>query len=144
MILSFLKRLNIKFKEFYYKRKYPGIHKSVRIGYDTLIQCSELTIGEHSYIQRHCSLTGDIEIGLRCSIASGVNIRGEKHISPLEGKKGEIKDIVICNDVVIGCGAFIKEGVTIGDDCVVGANSVVTKNIPKGQVWAGNPARRIK
>lgn len=44
----------------------------------------------------------------------------------------------------IGIHAIILPGITIGDDCVVGAGSVVTKNIPSGEVWGGNPARFIK
>lgn len=44
----------------------------------------------------------------------------------------------------IGMNVLIVKPVTIGDDAVVGAGSVVTKDIPTGEVWAGNPARFIK
>lgn len=48
------------------------------------------------------------------------------------------------NDVFIGVNVCICSSVTIGEGAIVGAGSVVTKNIPPYQVWAGNPARYIK
>lgn len=44
----------------------------------------------------------------------------------------------------IGVGTLICNSVVIGDDAVVGAGSVVTKDIPANEVWAGNPAKFIK
>lgn len=54
------------------------------------------------------------------------------------------KKIKIGNNCFIGCNSTIMPGVTIGDNSVVGACSVVTKNIPEGEVWAGNPARFVR
>lgn len=56
-------------------------------------------------------------------------------------RKGEVH---IENDVFIGVIVCICSSVTIGEGAIVGAGSVVTKNIPPYQVWAGNPARYIK
>lgn len=53
-------------------------------------------------------------------------------------------EINVGNNVFIGTRALILAGVSIGDDCIVGANAVVTKNIKNGSVVAGNPARVIK
>ena len=44
----------------------------------------------------------------------------------------------------IGCRTIICKPVTVGENAIVGAGSVVTKDIPAGEVWAGNPARFIK
>ena len=44
----------------------------------------------------------------------------------------------------IGSNVTILKGVTIGDEAVVGAGSIVTKDIPAGEIWAGNPARFIR
>lgn len=52
--------------------------------------------------------------------------------------------IVVGNNVFIGMGATILKGVTIGDDCIVGAFAVVTKSVPAGHIVAGNPARVVK
>jgi lipopolysaccharide transport system ATP-binding protein len=53
-------------------------------------------------------------------------------------------DIIIGNDVWIGYNALILPGVKIGDGAVIGANSVVTKNVDDYGIVAGNPARHIK
>lgn len=52
--------------------------------------------------------------------------------------------IRIEENVFIGMGAMILKGVTIGRDSIIGAGSVVAKNIPAGEIWAGNPAKFIK
>ena len=56
----------------------------------------------------------------------------------------EQKNIIIGNDVYIGIGAKILAGDTIGDGAVIGAYSVVTKNVPAGEIWGGNPAKYIR
>ncbi|MFA5898426.1 MAG: rhamnan synthesis F family protein [Hyphomicrobium sp.] len=52
--------------------------------------------------------------------------------------------VIIGNDVWIGDGAFIKNGVTIGDGAIVGAHTVVTKNVPPYAIVAGNPAKVLR
>lgn len=52
--------------------------------------------------------------------------------------------VLIKEGAYIGCNTIICKPVTIGKWAVVGAGSVVTKDIPAGEVWAGNPARFIK
>lgn len=60
--------------------------------------------------------------------------------TPTSVQSTAVKKISIGNDVWIGHGAFIRPGVTIGDGAIVGAYSVVTKNVPPFGVVAGNPA----
>ena len=62
---------------------------------------------------------------------------------PLE-RHSERPPIIIGNDVWIGTGAYVRAGVSIGDGAIVGARSVVTKDIPPYTVVAGNPARPLK
>ena len=57
---------------------------------------------------------------------------------------GMLADIRIGNDVWIGTGAIVLKGVEIGDGAVIGAGSVVTKNVGSCEIWAGNPARKIR
>ncbi|MBD8490085.1 hypothetical protein IFO69_15110 [Echinicola sp. CAU 1574] len=54
------------------------------------------------------------------------------------------RGINIEDGVWIGGHCIILKGVTIGERSVIGAGSVVSKNIPKNEVWAGNPAKFIK
>jgi len=57
---------------------------------------------------------------------------------------GTARPIVIGRSVFIGTRAIILKGVTIGDNAVIGAGSVVTKDVPAGAVVAGNPARVVR
>jgi acetyltransferase-like isoleucine patch superfamily enzyme len=52
--------------------------------------------------------------------------------------------IVVGNNIFIGKGALVLPGVTIGDNCIVGAHAVVTRSVMEGSVVAGNPARVVK
>lgn len=54
------------------------------------------------------------------------------------------KPISIGNCVFIGASSIILKGVSIGENSIVGAGSVVTKSIPPNEIWAGNPAKKIK
>ena len=50
----------------------------------------------------------------------------------------------VCKGATIGAGATILPGLTIGGKAMIGAGSVVTKNVPAGEIWIGNPARFYK
>ena len=67
-------------------------------------------------------------------------------INPGERKEGESQSrpVVIADNVFIGYSSTILKGVSIGENSVIGANSVVTKNIPANVIAAGNPCRVIK
>ena len=52
--------------------------------------------------------------------------------------------MIIEDNVFIGAHSTILKGVTIGQNSIIGACSVVTKNIPPNEIWAGNPAKFIK
>jgi acetyltransferase-like isoleucine patch superfamily enzyme len=59
------------------------------------------------------------------------------------GRRYDYRPVTVGSRVFIGANAILLPGVSIGDDCIVGAGSVVTKTVPPGKVVAGNPARVI-
>lgn len=61
-----------------------------------------------------------------------------------KGRIFRLGEVHIEDDVFIGLNVIICNSVTIGKGAIIGAGSVVTKDIPPYQVWAGNPARFIK
>jgi acetyltransferase-like isoleucine patch superfamily enzyme len=52
--------------------------------------------------------------------------------------------VTIGNDVFIGAHTTILKGISIGDNSIIGASSLVSKNIPKDEIWGGNPAKFIR
>tara|TARA_B110000902_G_C14266829_1_gene571675 strand:- start:926 stop:1546 length:621 start_codon:yes stop_codon:yes gene_type:complete len=62
----------------------------------------------------------------------------------LDRKNTETKEVIICDSVFIGAHSTILKGVTIGENSIIGACSLVSKNIPSNEIWGGNPARFLK
>ena len=90
-----------------------------------------------------------VKIGDNCLISSNVGVSSINHIQnslnrAIDDDPSFSKPVTIGNNVWIGMNACILPGVTIGDNSIVGSGSVVTKNIPANEIWAGNPARFIK
>ena len=92
---------------------------------------------------------GPVSIGNNVMLAQNIVISGLNHgytdvaISP-SLQKVECKPIVIQDDVWIGANSVITAGVTLGKHSVIGAGSIVTKDVPEFSVVVGNPAKIIK
>ncbi|WP_430906520.1 acyltransferase [Maribacter sp. 2-571] len=63
---------------------------------------------------------------------------------PTDRKNTKTKSVHIGDNVFIGGHTTILKGVRIGDNSIVGAGSIVTRDIPKNEIWAGNPAKKIR
>ena len=90
---------------------------------------------------------GKIEIGDHCMFGPNCTFVAAAHpISPALRKKGlqYNKPVRIGNNVWFGAGVTVLPGVTIGDNTVVGAGSVVTRDLPANVVAVGNPARVLR
>ena len=110
----------------------------------------KLVIGSGTSIEQNCHIIAadELVIGERCMFSAYIYIADCNHhyaIGQDIHKTGlEIKKTKIGDDVFIGIGAKIMPGVTIGNNCIIGANSVVTKAIPDYCIAAGIPAKIIK
>jgi acetyltransferase-like isoleucine patch superfamily enzyme len=106
-------------------------------------------IGRNCKISSHTFVCEGVTIGDNCFVGHGVMFINDNYPSAVtaEGKLETDSDwfdrfrtIKIGLNVSIGSNTTILGGVTIGDAAIIGAGSVVTKDVPPNQVWAGNPA----
>ncbi|KAG6949104.1 hypothetical protein JG688_00014779 [Phytophthora aleatoria] len=110
---------------------------------------SNTRLGDNVYMNSNCVLLdeGEITIGNRVMLAPNVQLYTATHpLGPKTRATGyeRTKPITIEDDVWIGGNVVVVPGVTIGRGAVIGAGSVVTKNVPPMCMYAGNPAKFIK
>ena len=108
-----------------------------------------ISIGDDVYINFGCVILdcGPVTIGNQVLIGPNVGIYDASHaLDAQERMDGALipGKIRIGNRVWIGGGTIILPGVTIGDDTVIGAGSIVTHDIPSGVVAVGNPCRVLR
>lgn len=125
------------------KLKHVQLGKFSRIGYNCNV--SHTNIGNFTAIGRNCN----IGLGQHpTNLLSTRNLFYKKEkIRPqwaMPIHYNECKTINIGNDVWIGLNSIIMDGVSIGDGSVIGAGSIVTKNVPSYAIVAGTPAKIIK
>lgn len=113
-----------------------------------------LKIGDRTFIGHDCAITlrHGISIGSECLLAGGILIQ-DNDGHPLDATRRragepvsaqEVAPVEIGDGVWIGRRSMILKGIHIGDNAVIGAASVVTRDVPANTVVAGNPARVIK
>lgn len=109
---------------------------------------AKLSIGNHTYINRSSAIdcTLSVTIGDGCAISDNVQILdSDFHVISMDDNTSiACQPIVIGNHVWIGRSAIILKGVTIGDGAIIGAGSIVTRDVPPKSLVVGNPARVIK
>jgi maltose O-acetyltransferase len=107
-----------------------------------------IRLGANAFLNFNCVILDVVEvsIGEGAQIGPAVQIYAADHPrDPLERRAGlEFgRPVRIGKHVWIGGGAIILPGISIGDDAVIGAGSVVTRDVPAGATLVGNPARQI-
>lgn len=118
---------------------------------------SEVRIGRGTTLQRNVTINGQVGLGEGCLLAPNVFISSTSHVHdrfpgmPIREQEGALprdeflrlynRPILIGDDVWIGVNAVLMPGVQVGAHAIIGANAVVTKNVPEGAVVAGVPAK---
>lgn len=154
--MKLIKKIAKKKTQYLLKKKLGGIGKNVVF----LTNIKKFDYPENIYISEYCSIgkntvmqaTPDSKIIIgqgtiiapRCKIiASNHNYQHNLQALPFDNVNF-VKDIVIGRGVWIADSAIILSGINIGDGAIVAAGAVVTKNVPKGAIVGGNPAKIIK
>lgn len=118
-------------------------------------------IGENVNICSHCFIENDVKIGNNVTIKCGVQLWDgiELEDNVMIGSnvtftndmypKAKNKDWIllrtrICKGASVGAGSTLLPGITIGENALIGAGSVVTKDVPAGEIWVGNPAHFVR
>jgi len=118
---------------------FPSVH--FHIG-ENLILGNHISIREHTYIDGDYLKIGDnVMIAHSSSVITGAHVYSDS--LPMRDTL-EARPIVIGNNVWIGAGVRIIGKTTIGNNIIIGANAVVTKDIPSNVISAGVPAKVIK
>lgn len=125
----------------------------IHLGVDTALRCHEgtLTVGDKSVLGRGVSVNCylDVEIGAAVLFADDIYVSDFDHkfadlTMPIKDQGISKARVRIEPDVWIGTKATVTSGVVIGEGAVVGANAVVTRDLPPYSVSVGVPARVIK
>lgn len=129
-----------------------SIGDNTKIGTFVEVQ-KNAAIGKNCKISSHTFICDGVAIGDNCFIGHSVVFINDNHPASVNSK-GELEQekdwidryvkTIVGNNVSIGSNATILGGITIGDGALIGAGSVVTKNVPPNQIWAGNPAKKIR
>jgi acetyltransferase-like isoleucine patch superfamily enzyme len=110
----------------------------------------DLVAGPYVFIGRHCDIAPLVRIGKYTMLADNVAIVGDDHNWTIAGVPAQFagrplqRITSIGADAWLGHGVIVMRGVSIGDGAIVGAGSVVTKDIPAYEIWAGAPTKRIR
>ena len=127
------------------KSSFKNIGKNVYIGKNCIFTSENISIGNDVYIGPNCcfqSKHGEIIIGSHVMFGPGVHIHGGDHITNQQGVyiKNVKKDkadlqVIIEDDVWIGAMTIILKGVKIGCGSIIGAGSIVTKDVPNYSIY---------
>lgn len=139
----------------YFGIRYPWVRRRgfVRISWDVTLWSPhhDIEIGDLVQFGRGCIVHCDAKFGNKIIVANAVAFIGrDDHRYDVVGKtiwdspRGDTGKVVVEDDVWIGHGACLVSGITIGKGSVVGAGSVVVKDVPPYAIVAGVPAKVVK
>ena len=127
-----------------------GVHQLAYIhGSSLKYMRKDLILGAYVFIGADCTISARVKIGKYTMFAQRASVVGADHLYNFPGipmlfsGRPTIPLTVIGEDVWIGFNAIIIQGVQIGRGAIIGANAVVTKDVPAYEIWAGIPAKKI-
>lgn len=128
------------------RRAFPGIGKQVSIAAPVHIgQRCDLTVGRGSFLNAGCVILNGAPVSIGANVLVGPGVvfaADEHHVNPYAraaDPSARSQSITIGDNVWIGAHAVVCPGVTIGANSVIGAGSIVTRDIPPGVLAVGNP-----
>jgi acetyltransferase-like isoleucine patch superfamily enzyme len=135
------------------------IGNNFKTGHNVLIRnnCQigdNVSIGSSSVIEFSVKIENDVRLHSRCFIPEYTELKKGSWLAPgvvitnskfpnNKYSKSNISPCIIFEKAIVGANVTILPGIKIGKNALIGAGSVVTKDIPEGEVWAGNPAKNI-
>ncbi len=102
-----------------------------------------VTIGDESRVQSHCFICNGVTIGKHCFIGHGTTFTNDLFVDSPNFESWIRRETKIGNDVRIGSNVTLLP-ITVGDNAIIGAGAVVTKDVPANCVVAGNPAKIVR
>ncbi|MHA1684460.1 MAG: acyltransferase [Promethearchaeota archaeon] len=122
-------------------RENSSVGENTIIGRNVTVECNT-RIGKNSKIQTAAHITGDCTIGDGVFIGPEACTMNDKYMGLVEEQ--QMSGPIFEDGCAVGGNATILPGIRIGKNAIVGAGSVVTKDVPEKEVWVGNPAKKIK
>jgi len=128
---------------------FATVREDVTIGDRTIVGRgvtveNECTIGRFVKLESECYITAYSTIEDRVFIAPGVITSNDNFVGRTEERKKHFKGVTVKKGGRVGAGTVILPGKTIGEDALVAAGSVVTKDVPPRKLVMGSPARVVR
>jgi maltose O-acetyltransferase len=147
--VGFFQSMGFNYRELYWKRKLKNLGIKVRFYPNvTIHSANNVEIGDYSRIGEYVHIwgKGGIRIGKNTMIATHVILSSNSHDPNAEImiETNSAAPIIVGDNVWLGANSIVLQGVSIGSGTIIGAGSVVTKNIPENVVAVGIPAKILR
>lgn len=123
-------------------REYVTVDNNTIVGRGVAIE-NKCSIGKNCKIETNAYITAFSEIGDYCFIAPNVSTANDKYTARTKKRFDKYKGLKAEKGARIGLNATILPGIVLGEDCLVGAGAVVTKDVKSKKVVAGVPAKVV-